>query len=111
MNPTFNLSAAEAPLEMLPASRSAAAAARNVFLIVNLQTVGGNDTPGRGAPSRTPRIRNQRSGTNTVPSAAGAVEPPVRARESSTRTMTVAIYGSDDTNCEGTPKPAPCAFR
>jgi hypothetical protein len=42
MKPTFNLSAAHAPLLMLPASRSAAAAAKNVFLIVNLQTFGVN---------------------------------------------------------------------
>src|ERR1700687_3339865 len=41
MNPTFNLSAAEAPLPMLPASRSAEAAARSVFFIVNLQTIRG----------------------------------------------------------------------
>src|SRR5216684_4231563 len=109
MNPTFNLSAARAAPLMLPASRSAAAAAKIVFLIVNLQTVGGNDSPGRGAPSRTPGILNQRSGTNTVPKAAGAVEPPVLAREIKTRTMTVARYGSADMNCEGIPKPAPCA--
>src|SRR6266702_3187390 len=44
MNPTFSLSAAKAPLETPPpmpaASRSVAAAARNVFLIIDLQTVG-----------------------------------------------------------------------
>src|SRR5258708_1897111 len=62
MNPTFNLSAAEAPLLILPASRSAAAAARSVFFIVNLQTVGGNDSPGRRAPSRTPGDTNSAIG-------------------------------------------------
>src|SRR5258708_40179387 len=51
MNPTFNLSAAEAPLPTLPASRSAAAAARNGFLMVNLQTVGGT-TVHDAAPHR-----------------------------------------------------------
>src|SRR5258708_38856667 len=60
-------------------------------------------------PIARARIPNQRSGTNTVPSAAGAVEPPVRAREIRTRTMTVARYGNADMNCEGIPKPAPCA--
>src|ERR1700682_2384222 len=50
-----------------------------------------------------------RSGTNTVPNAAGAVEPPVLAREISTRTMTVARYGNADMNCDGMPRPAPCA--
>src|SRR5258708_6384576 len=93
MNPTFNLSAADAPLEMLPASRSAAAAARNVFLIVNLQTVGGNDTPGRGAPSRTPRIRNQRPGANTVPSAAVAAGPPARAPPKITANILILSTG------------------
>src|SRR5258708_25548235 len=48
MNPTFNLSAAKAPVDAvpptMPASRSAAAAARNVFLIINLQTVGVNQS-------------------------------------------------------------------
>src|SRR5260221_5898229 len=109
MNPTFNLSAARAALLILPASRSAAAAAKIVFLIVNLQTVGGNDSPGRGAPSRTPGILNQRSGTNTVPKAAGAVEPPVLARAIKTRTMTVARYGNADMNCEAIPNPDRCA--
>ena len=50
-----------------------------------------------------------RSGTNTVPKAAGAVEPPVLAREIRTRTMTVARYGNADMNCDGIPRPAPCA--
>src|SRR6266702_5363639 len=54
-------------------------------------------------------MQSQRSGTNTVPSAAGAVEPPLRAREISTRTITVARYGKADINCEGTPTPQPCA--
>jgi hypothetical protein len=39
-----------------------------------------------------------RSGTNTVPSAAGAVDPPVLAREIRTSTMTVARYGNADMN-------------
>ena len=65
----------------------------------------GNAAPHRGRPEG----ETQRSGTNTVPSAAGAVEPPVRVRDSSTSTMTVARYGSDDMNCDGIPMPAPCA--
>src|ERR1700676_2924693 len=56
MNPTFNLSAAEAPLLIVPASSSAAAAAKSVFFITNLQTVGGNVSPERRAPSRTSGI-------------------------------------------------------
>ena len=52
-----------------------------------------------------------RSGTNTVPNAAGAVEPPVLAREIRTSTMTVARYGNADMNCEGIPKPAPVQLK
>src|ERR1700730_18365307 len=51
MNPTFSLSAAEAPLPMPPASKSAAAAAKSFFLIVNLQTAGGT-TVQDAAPHR-----------------------------------------------------------
>src|SRR5580704_16007873 len=105
MKPTFNLSAAEAPVAIPPASSSAAAAAKNVFLIVKLQQSGGTSVQPR-RPIAHVRIRNHRSGTNTVPSAAGAVEPPVRARDIRTRTITVARYGSADMNCEGTPTPA-----
>ena len=49
---------------------------------------------GQSSPMRTRPIARAsgiyRSGTNTVPRAAGAVEPPVLAREIRTRTMTVA---------------------
>src|ERR1700722_19432866 len=103
MNPTFNLSAAEAL--RLPASRTAAAAASSFFLIINLHALGVKLHSKRGAPLQPhPETQNQRSGTNTVPSAAGAVEPPVLAREIKTRTMTVAKYGRDDMNCEGIPR-------
>src|SRR5450755_4999840 len=52
MKPTFSLSAADALPPIPPASRSAAAAAaKNVVLIVNLQSVGENQGPS-AAPHR-----------------------------------------------------------
>src|ERR1700738_5649529 len=106
MKPTLSFSAAEAPNRLAPAVRITAVAATRIFLI-NF-----SDFPGVVCISRCalPIARfghAYRSGTNTVPSAAGAVETPVRAREIRTRTMTVARYANADMNWGGRPKHTP----
>src|SRR5437868_5635463 len=110
MKPTLSLSAAEAPARLAPTAITAAVVAMRIFLIWFLRLLKGwTVTPVAHAPHRARRGYVYRSGTNTVPRAAGAVEPPLRAREIRTRTMTVARYGNADMNCEGTPTPQPCA--
>src|SRR5277367_1547736 len=105
MKPTLSLSAAEAPTRLAPMASTAAVAAMRIFLICfsGYYGVDGNSRSAR-APSRALRY-GYRSGTKTVPSAAGAVEPPVRVREIRTRTITVARYGNADMNWDGTPMP------
>src|ERR1700761_3897731 len=105
MKPTLSLSAAEALSRLAPAVTIIVAAAMRIFLMgFSGLPKGWTIEPEAHAPQ--PRASGiYRSGTNTVPNAAGAVEPPVLAREIRTRTMTVARYGKDDMNCEGMPRP------
>src|SRR3954471_24661076 len=111
MKPTLSLSAADAPDRLAPALSITAVAAMRIFLMdISGLPRGGLFRPDAPAPHRERSGYVYRSGTNTVPSAAGAVEPPVRAREIRTRTMTVARYGNADMNCEGMPTPQPCAW-
>jgi hypothetical protein len=108
MNPILSFSAAEAPDRLAPAASITVVAAMRIFLMGSPDTKGWTVLPMRTRPiARASGIH--RSGTNTVPNAAGAVEPPVLAREIRTSTMTVARYGNADMNCEGMLKPAPCA--
>src|ERR1700704_5517593 len=110
MKPTLSFSAAEAPNMLAPAVSITAVAAMRIFLIgISGLLKGWTVTPDAPAPHRARFGMFYRSGTKTVPRAAGAVEPPVRAREIRTRTITVARYGKADMNCEGTPTPQPCA--
>src|ERR1700720_3789848 len=110
MKPTLSLSAAEAPARLAPTAITAAVVAMRIFLMYFLRLLKGwTVTPDAHAPHRARSGYIYRSGTNTVPSAAGAVEPPLRAREIRTRTMTVARYGSADRDREGMPSPAPGA--
>src|SRR4030095_11576679 len=101
MNPFLSLSAAEAPNRPAPVTSIAAVAAMRIFLMdFSVLLTGGRSPPMRGAPSRALRAC-YRSGTNTVPSAAGAVEPPVRAREIRTRTKKGAREGKADIDWHG----------
>src|SRR5215475_15543972 len=112
MNPTFSLAGAfpwaEASRTLAPVAAASVAAAIMIFRIVCSGFVDGwfSLSPQRAAPVHACRGDSQRSGTNTRPSEAGAVDPAVlRAREITTSTSTVARYGNDDISCEGMPRP------